>query len=343
MKDHTFRLSILDQSIVRNGKSARDAIAETVQMARLADQLGYYRFWISEHHNNKMIAGSTPEVLMVKLAEVTERIRIGSGGIMLPNHSSLKVAENFRMLEALYPGRIDLGIGRAPGTDRLTAYLLNPSNRFAEEDFENKLNELDAFFTDTAATEHGRILAVPMADTRPQQWLLSSGANASLAGKMGMGLGIPIFISGRIAPEAAETYRNAFMPSDMFDKPEVLLGLFVACAESEEKAELMRKALLITLVSMDMGVLKSMDNYEEIEQYQFSPVELDRIRQVHQNKVVAGTPEQVKARLDELASAYGADEIIATVIAPTLEDKTRSFELIAETYKLHDRISAIVE
>lgn len=334
MSNKAYTLSILDQSVVRSGKTAREAVQETVEMVKLADRLGYHRFWVSEHHNNAMIAGSTPEVLMVKLAEATQRIRIGSGGIMLPNHSSLKVAENFRMLEVLYPGRIDLGIGRAPGTDRLTAYLLNPSNRFAEEDFENKLNELDAFFDDMASTEHGRILAIPMAETRPQQWLLTSGANATLAGKMGMGLGVPLFISGRIQPEAAAVYRKAFAPSESFARPEVLLALFIACADTEAKAKLMRKALLMALVSMDYGKFRTIDNYEEVEAYQFTPEETERIRYVHQNKIVSGTPEQVKAQLDHLAGLYEADEVMATVMSPSLEDKIRSFELMAETFHL---------
>ncbi len=342
MENKTFKLSILDQSVVRNGGTARQAVQETVDMVRLADTLGYHRFWVSEHHNNRMIAGSTPELLMVKLAEVTERIRVGSGGIMLPNHSSLKVAENFRMLEVLYPGRIDLGIGRAPGTDRLTAYLLNPSNRFAEEDFENKLNELDAFFEDLASTEHGRILAVPMAETRPQQWLLTSGANAKLAGEMGMGLGIPLFISGRIYPEAAAIYRKAFVPSERFSHPEVLLSLFITCADTEAKAELMRKALFMTLVSMDSGKFRAIDDYEEVAAYQFNPMELERIEQVHQHKVISGTPEQLKAQLDELAKQYGADEIMATIIAPSLEDKIRSFELMADVFEFNKTPEEII-
>lgn len=135
MAQQKLKLSILDQSIVRKGGTATQAVAETIATAKMAEKLGYYRFWVSEHHNSSMIAGSAPEVLMVKLADETSSIRIGSGGIMLPNHSALKVAENFRMLETLFPGRIDLGMGRAPGGDRLTASLLNPSNTFSEEAF----------------------------------------------------------------------------------------------------------------------------------------------------------------------------------------------------------------
>src|ERR1700759_4616471 len=150
MTNRKIKLSILDQSIVRKGGTAAQAIAETIETVKLAEHLGYTRFWVSEHHNTTMIAGSAPEVLMVKLADETSRIRIGSGGLMLPNHSALKVAENFRMLETLFPGRIDLGIGRAPGGDRITASMLNPSNTFSEESYLRQLEHLQAFFRDEA-------------------------------------------------------------------------------------------------------------------------------------------------------------------------------------------------
>src|SRR4028119_1724999 len=148
MAQQKIKLGILDQSIVRQGGNARQAVSETIATAKLAERLGYTRFWVSEHHNSAMIAGSTPEVLMVKLAGETTRIRIGSGGIMLPNHSALKVAENFRMLETLFPGRIDLGMGRAPGGDKLTAHLLNPTNTFKEDEFVQQLIDLQGYLWD---------------------------------------------------------------------------------------------------------------------------------------------------------------------------------------------------
>ncbi len=188
MASRKIKLSILDQSIVRKGSNAREAVMDTVETARLADRLGYHRFWISEHHNSAMIAGSTPEVLMVKLADETEHIRIGSGGIMMPNHSALKVAENFRMLETLFPGRIDLGMGRAPGGDRITASLLNPSNTFSESSYIEQLDHLQAYFQDQAGTQYGRVLAIPQAATIPQQWILSSsGGSAGIAARFRTG------------------------------------------------------------------------------------------------------------------------------------------------------------
>src|SRR3984885_3085457 len=177
------RLSILDQSIVPKGSTPSQAIANTIQLAKNAEQWGFHRFWVSEHHNSSMIAGSAPELLMVRLASETSTIRIGSGGIMLPNHSALKVAENFRLLEALYPGRIDLGIGRAPGGDRLTAQLLNPTNTFDPQEYIRQIKDLYDFLSDTPGPGNyeGKIRAIPRIDTQPELWMLtSSGESAYL-------------------------------------------------------------------------------------------------------------------------------------------------------------------
>src|ERR1700712_2192528 len=182
MKERKIRLSILDQSIVRKGGSAAEAIAETIRTVRLAEKLGYHRFWVSEHHNSTMIAGSAPEVLMVKLADETGRIRIGSGGIMMPNHSALKVAENFRLLESLFPGRIDLGLGRAPGGDRLTSAILNPSNHFNENDFVTQLEDLKNFLDDNAifGSAQMTVRAIPISATQPALWMLTSSGHSAV-------------------------------------------------------------------------------------------------------------------------------------------------------------------
>src|SRR3954449_1611078 len=157
------RLSVLDQSPIRRGSNAKEALQESIQLVRLADELGYTRYWLSEHHNTTMLAGSAPEVLIARLANESKNIRLGSGGIMLPNHSSLKVAENFRLLEALYPGRIDLGLGRAPGGDRATSRLLNPSNEFDPQSYIDQIRELSDFLTETPTPENGngKIKAIP--------------------------------------------------------------------------------------------------------------------------------------------------------------------------------------
>src|SRR3954467_4679985 len=166
------RLSVLDQSPIRRGSNAHEALQESVQLVRLADELGYTRYWLSEHHNTTMLAGSAPEVLIARLANESKNIRLGSGGIMLPNHSALKVAENFRLLEALYPQRIDLGLGRAPGGDRLTSQLLNPSNTFSPQEYVQQIRDLESYLLETpsAANLDGRIMAIPSINTAPPLW-----------------------------------------------------------------------------------------------------------------------------------------------------------------------------
>ena len=248
------KLGILEQLIVQKNKTAKQAIDETTNTVKRAEELGYSRFWVSEHHNSTFIAGSAPEILMVKLAEVTKNIRIGSGGIMLPNHSALKVAENFRMLETLFPGRIDLGMGRAPRTDRITSNILNPSNTFSEESYLLQLEYLQHFFRDTAATQYGPILAAPQAETIPMQWILSSSGGSSLiAAKFGMGLAVAKFINGFATPEIVETYRKNFQPSDQFEKPVAVLSVGVICGETEEKAFEMRKFIDYIHIQFEKG------------------------------------------------------------------------------------------
>jgi len=328
------KLSILDQSIVQHGKTARQALEETIATVQLAERLGYNRFWVSEHHNSTFIAGSAPELLMVKLADVTSRIRIGSGGVMLPNHSALKVAENFRMLEALFPNRIDLGMGRAPGSDRVTASILNPGNNFSEESYLQQLAHLQHYFNDTAATSYGPLLAVPQATTIPQQWILSSsGGSSRIAARFGMGLAIARFINGFAQPDIVETYRKYFEPSDQLQQPQAVLSISVMCADTEEKAREMRKFIDYVLIQFEKGKFDNFGDYNEIQQYEFTIQDIDRIR-VNSGRVVSGTKEQVKEQLTKLANDFGVDEIIVSTMAGNSEDRRRSFELLAEAFEL---------
>jgi luciferase family oxidoreductase group 1 len=327
------KLSILDQSLVSSGITAGGALAQTVEMARLGDRLGFTRFWVSEHHNLAAIAGSAPEILMVKLADATHQIRVGSGGIMLPNHSALKVAENFRMLEALFPGRIDLGIGRAPGGDRVTAYLLNPANDFSEQSYRQQLDSLQLFFTDTAGTENGPILAIPLTATIPSQWMLSSsGGSSKIAAEYGMGLAVAKFINGEASPEVVTEYRAHFKPSAQFPEPQVLLSIIVLCADTPQKVLQMRKVLDYRFIQMERGNFTSLSSYDEIRDYQFSDMELLRIR-ANAGRVISGTPELVKTELEKLAADFGTDEIVVTTMAD-YEERKRSFELLAEVFDL---------
>ncbi|MBC7826495.1 MAG: LLM class flavin-dependent oxidoreductase [Chitinophagaceae bacterium] len=332
--ERKIKLSILDQSIVRQGSSARDAVEETIATVKLAEQLGYTRFWISEHHNASSIAGSTPEVLLVKLADETAQIRIGSGGIMLPNHSALKVAENFRMLETLFPGRIDLGMGRAPGSDQITARILNPANDFSEESYLLQLTHLQRYFNDTAATQYGSLLAVPQSTTIPAQWILSSsGGSSTIAAQYGMGLAVARFINGHAGPEMVKTYRNRFMPSEQFPEPAELLAISVLCADTEEKAEQMRKLMDYRLLQFEKGNFDKPGAYESIKDYTFSPQEEARIK-YNNGRVVSGTQQQVKQQILQLATDFDIDEIMVATMTDNAADRKRSFELLADVFKL---------
>lgn len=334
MIQRKIQLSILDQSIVRKGGNAKQAIEETIAMAKLADRLGYTRFWVSEHHNSPMIAGSTPEILMVKLADETTNIRIGSGGIMLPNHSALKVAENFRMLETLFPGRIDLGMGRAPGGDQITAQILNPSNTWTEEGYLQQLEHLEAYFTDKAETRHGPVLAVPQSSTVPMRWILSSsGGSAAIAAKYGLGLAVAKFINGFATPDLVERYRKEFQPSKQFPQPHELLSITVLCADTEEKARQLRKLSDYGLLQFERGRFEPIVSYEDIKDYQFSLQELERLK-YNSGRIISGNKEQVKEQLTQLANDFDVDEIIVTTMTYSQEDRIRSFKLLAETFEL---------
>ena len=336
---HPMRLSILDQSIVHHGKTAAEALAETIDTAKLADQLGYHRFWVSEHHNSRFIAGSAPELLMVRLAAETTRIRIGSGGIMLPNHSTLKMAENFRLLEALYPGRIDMGMGRAPGTDRITSSILNPSNDFSEQRYLQQLEHLQHYFTDQAGTSHGPLLAVPQAATVPHQWILSSsGGSVKIAAQFGMGLAVARFINSFVTSSIVRTYRAAFQPAEHMPQPQAFLALFVLCGETEAKAKAMRKFMDYVLLQFERGKFDDFGDAEKIGQYQFSPDEQLRL-QYNSGRIVSGTKEQVKEQLTAMAAEFDVDEIMVSVMANNTEDRWRSFELMAEAFDLPAKAS----
>lgn len=328
------KLSILDQSLIPKGGNAIQALQHTVSIAKLAEEWGYSRFWVSEHHNLGSVAGAAPEILIARIASKTSKIRVGSGGVMLPNHSALKVAENFRLLEALFPDRIDLGMGRAPGGDRITAAFLNPSNDFNEMSYLRQLDHLQIFFNDEGGTEYGKMIAVPQIPTKPQQWMLSSsGGSGKIAAQYGMGLAIAKFINGQAGSEIADRYRENFMPSEQFPKPKIALSLVILCADTEEKAHQLKKCVDYQFLQMDKRNFEGIQDYAAIKDYQFSLFERGLL-QSHQGKVIAGTPEQVKETLLKMTQDFGAGEIIAVAWTAHVEDRIRSFELLAKAFKI---------
>lgn len=330
------RLSVLDQSPVRKGGTARQAILETVELAKHTDRLGYTRYWVSEHHNFAALAGSAPEVLIAHLAGNTTNIRLGSGGIMLPNHSTLKMAENFRLLETMFPGRIDMGIGRAPGGDRLTSTLLNPSNTFSEQEFIQQVAELEVYLNDTQMQDRARrnILAIPVAETSPDLWLLtSSGGSAVIAAHFGMSLSFAQFISPQNGPEVIKSYREKFKPSIHLSAPQANFAIFALCAETNEKADELRFATEYQLLQFEKGIFNGYPPFEEIKGTVFNDVELERIK-YNRQRMVWGTPVDIKRKLEALADAYAVDEIIIVTITHEFADRLRSYELLAEAFDL---------
>lgn len=330
------RLNVLDQSPIRPGATPRQALLETVELAKLADRLGFTRFWVSEHHNTNTLAGSTPEVLLAHLGNHTQHLRLGSGGIMLPHYSALKVAENFRMLETLFPGRIDLGMGRAPGADRLTAYALNPSNQFNEKDFVEQLMDLQAYLRDEKVpdTIHERVMAIPQSATAPELWILSSSGQSGLfAAHLGMAFSFAQFINGAGGPAAVQQYRQRFRPSPELAEPLANVAVFTLCADTEEKANELRKAMDMQLIRFNRGEFRTFPSTEEVRSYQFTAE--DQAHLLHNRaRVVSGTPEQVHAQFTQMAADYGVDELTAVTITADFEDRRRSYELLAEVFEL---------
>jgi luciferase family oxidoreductase group 1 len=333
------RLSILDQSVIRLGGTAGEALQETKALAEMADRLGFERFWVSEHHNIPNIAGSTPEVLIAYLAGQTRHIRLGAAGIMLPNHSTLKVAENFRMLEALFPGRIDLGIGRAPGGDRLTARLLNPQNTFAENEFIQQLNDLKRFISDFAepGSVQEKVKAMPQAETVPPMWLLtSSGGSAQLAAYFGTALSFAQFINPNGGPEAVAQYRAQFRPSAELKTPEANFSIFVFCSEDEQVVERWRTEFDYRLLHIERGRDTPIPPYEEIEQMEYMPEEQLRIN-FNRGRMISGTPQSVRQQIEKLCEKYGVDEVVLCTISEDPAARMESFRLLAKEFQLEPR------
>ncbi|WP_303312473.1 LLM class flavin-dependent oxidoreductase [Hymenobacter sp. BT730] len=333
----TLQLSILDQSPVPQGRTPREALLHTIELAQLADRLGYTRFWVSEHHNTNTLAGSAPEVLLARLGAETKRIRLGSGGVMLPHYSALKVAETFRLLETLYPGRIDLGIGRAPGSDRITAHALNPHNTFRDEDFAEQLMDLRAYLRDEVVedTIHAKVKAAPFTDTVPELWLLSSSGQSGLfAAHVGAAFSFAHFINPNGGPNMVRVYRERFRPSPELAAPQANVAVFVACADTESHAQKLADNLALQMLKLETGQFTPIGPVDEVDVTHFS-ADLQARLAYHHTRIVSGTPDKVKAELTTLAAAYEVPEVVAVSIMHSYEDRLRSYELLAEAFALN--------
>ncbi|GAB2953127.1 LLM class flavin-dependent oxidoreductase [Streptomyces pseudoechinosporeus] len=342
-------LSVLDLATVGAGRTATDALRTSVELVRLAEDRGFHRYWVAEHHSMPGVASTSPAVILAHLAAHTDRIRLGSGGVMLPNHAPLVIAEQFGTLEAMAPGRIDLGLGRAPGTDGATAAALRRTDRLNEgaDDFPQQLAELTRFLDDDFPDGHpyARIHAVPgpiqatapggvQSPHRPPVWLLgSSGFSARLAGTLGLPFAFAHHFSAQNTIPALDLYRESFTPSEVLDAPYALIGVSALATDDEKEARRQVLAAALNMVRLRIGRPGLVPTPEEAEAYEFSPMEREFIDSWNSN-VIHGTADEVRAGLDDLQKRTGADELMLTSHAHSGDVRVRSYELIADAYQL---------
>ncbi|GGC96154.1 hypothetical protein GCM10007216_28640 [Thalassobacillus devorans] len=322
--------SVLDLAPIIEGGTPRDAFKNTVDLAQHAEKLGYNRYWLAEHHNMPFIASSATSVIIGHVAENTSTIRVGSGGIMLPNHAPLIIAEHFGTLESLYPGRIDLGLGRAPGTDQLTAQALRRGRRSDGQDFPQLLQELRAYFDPALAVSEKPIRAVPGQGLDIPIWLLgSSGFSAQLAGQLGLPFSFASHFSPNNTLAALDLYRRHFQPSEALEQPHAMMGLNVVAAETDEEAEYLATSLyqqFLNLIRNDEAPLQPpVDNMDEL----WSPHEHAALQQQLGASII-GSRETVKRKLEEFIEETKADEIMVTSQIYDHKKRLRSFEIVAD-------------
>ncbi|NGZ74128.1 LLM class flavin-dependent oxidoreductase [Saccharibacillus alkalitolerans] len=332
------KLGILDQSTITEGSGPKEALQATTRLAVEADKLGYSRFWVSEHHSSKALAHSSPEVLIAHLAANTSRIRLGSGGIMLPHYSAYKVAENFRLLEALYPGRIDLGVGRAPGGRPLSTRALQEGHYHSADPYPQQIIDLIAYLNDAVPADHrfAGLSVSPSVDTSPQLWLLgSSGGTARLAAQTGASYAFAQFFGTPGGAEATEFYHDNFEPSLMSQVPKSLAAITVVCADTEEEAEQLASSSDLFFLAMYKGMeLPYLPSVQTAMDYPYTPYDREQIAATRAYRVV-GTPEQVKARLLQLSEEYRTDELMIVSSIHDFDARLKSVRLVAEAFGLN--------
>jgi luciferase family oxidoreductase group 1 len=327
------KLSVLDLAPVVEGSDPGSALANSTELVRAAERFGYHRHWVAEHHNMPGIASSAPAVIIAHLAANSETIRVGSGGVMLPNHQPLVVAEQFGTLESLNPGRIDLGIGRAPGTDQATAAALRRGvDPLSDEDLPRQLGELLGFFTGGWPSGHPyrSITAVPGEGAMPEIWLLgSSGYTAQVAGVLGMPYSFAHHFSAGNTEAAVALYRSRFEPSGYLDRPKVMIGVGVICAETDAEARWLAGPSRLAFARLRSGRPGRFPSPEEADAHDFTPDEEAVVASVAKGHIF-GSPETVKAGLADLIERTGADELIISTMVYDQKDRLKSYELVSE-------------
>ncbi|HEX3440185.1 MAG TPA: LLM class flavin-dependent oxidoreductase [Pseudolabrys sp.] len=328
-------LSVLDLSPVSAGSTGAQALRNSLDLARLADQLGFIRYWVAEHHSMPAIASSAPDIMIGQIAALTRNLRVGSGGVMLPNHAPLTVAERFKVLEALFPGRIDLGLGRAPGTDPATSYALRRRQGVTEEDdFLERFNELMLLETRGFPAGHPfhNVRAMPSDVTLPPIYLLgSSDYSAQLAGHIGAAFAFAHHFATFDAATAMRIYHESFKPSAAHAKPYAILGTHVVCADTDEEADRLAKTVDLNFVRRNKGEYQPLASPEDAAVYDYSPVDRARIAQ-NRTRLSVGSPATVKAKLAPLIAATQADELMVTTMIYSHDARKHSYELLAQAF-----------
>lgn len=330
-------LSLLDLTPITSGSTSSDAVRTSVELAELADRLGYHRVWYAEHHNSPGLASGAPEIMIEHVASRTSRIRVGAGGVMLPNHAPLKIAETFRLLEALHPGRIDLGLGRAPGTDTVTAFAMRRSaEALTADDYPEQVAELLAFDDGAFPADHPfrTIRPVPVDTRLPPVWLLgSSDFSARLAAQAGLGYAYAAHINLRGAVPAMLDYRQSFVPSARYPRPYAILTVSVTVGETPEHARELSLINQLLLLRLRTGQLGTYPTLEEAKRYRFSEAERQMIASMPMRSFV-GDVEEVYRQVSDLAERTEADEVMVTTFLPEPADRWRMISEMARVFDL---------
>ncbi|MDN4074289.1 LLM class flavin-dependent oxidoreductase [Fictibacillus terranigra] len=324
-------LSILDQVPVPKGRDAAEAIYQSVQLAKLAEELGYKRYWFAEHHSTKGLASSAPEILMAHAAARTHSIRLGSGAVLLPQYSPFKVAETFHQLEALYPGRIDLGVGRSPGGTKKTRLALTDSIPKSLTEFPRQLQDLFFYLTGTLPSDHPSygITASPVVPSSPALWELGLGENsARQAADLGIGYVFGHFIHPGRGQEAFQAYYEGFKPSTLLEEPSGITAIFVICGETDEHAEELAFSQDLWLLRVEKGLDSRIPTIEEAKSYTLLPDDIEKMK-ANRNRMVIGSPETVRKKLMLLSEQYQTREFMVLTNVYSFEERKKSYERLA--------------
>ena len=336
-------LSVLDLSVVTTGTTPAAALRNSIDLARHVDQLGFVRYWLAEHHNLASVASPAPDIMIGQIAAVTSNIRVGSGGVMLPNHAPLVVAERFKMLEALFPGRIDLGLGRAPGTDGATAYALRSRLDQREgDDFLERLHELTLWETRDFPPDHpfNKVIAMPDGVPLPPIWLLgSSDYSSELAAQVGMGFAFAHHFASYDAVDALTNYHTRFKPSGWRSTPHGILAVAVVTAETDAEAERLASSMDLNRLRRDRGQFAPLPSVEEALAYSYTDAERASVMR-NRSRLFVGSPATVMTKLRPMLNASKADELMVITAVYDHEARKKSYSLLADAFGVGKKVAA---